>query len=687
MIQTSSAYKLAMKEYFRDNGFIRVSIGVVEHNAQNGLKVDTVSEDYKWWSNLTNPIQQEAVVEEIDYATLEQDFLLCDGTQRFLPLQQDWNNSGYCIISDDILGTIEFELDDEYAIKGITLDFTDNYPTEFVVDTGDNVLTFQNNSRYFETAEVLGNTISHIKITPTSMKGGQQRFRIAKIIMGVGLYLTNTDIADSTLSEEVSPISETLPQTVFNIDVIDYNDKYNIDNPSSYTNFLHTGQSVDVSMGQKLEDGSIEYLNVAKLWLTSWASAYGKMSFTATDMLSFYLDAVYTMSNPLVHSRTAYADCVEILENGLGLESYQYIIDDYLKTVYLSNPYPEVNAPSLLQSLANACRCVIYQDSQQRIIVKPNFMYAWTDDDFTLSSNTGSTWSQLNHILDDSVVVHYADFTNNFSIVNGSMYILPESGTSYIEGRGYVSADVADEDGLFTTNPQIECDMTGGVDFTKIQINFAGNPPSEIVLHTSWNGVANEDIVFNNLENENVFALDSITFDNLEIEVTVGAPHDRVLVDFISLGYGTNFVLDRHSMMDNVLGESEETVREVKVRIFTFNNVQDSQTGTWRTEQVNDSVWYTVTIAPTGTSVEFENQLISTQAMAKDVAEWLGNYYKNDITYTTPYRGEPRIEASDYIKMENNYNDDLIVQVVKQEVSFGGAYSGNLTLRRAMAGE
>ena len=119
-------------------------------------------------------------------------------------------------------------------------------------------------------------------------------------------------------------------------------------------------------------------------------------------------------------------------------------------------------------------------------------------------------------------------------------------------------------------------------------------------------------------------------------------------------------------------------MKEVKVRIFTINLVDGVVV------QTEDMVYSTQSVNPTGSVVTFENQLISTEEHAQMGAEWLGNYYANNVSYNVKYRGEPRLNASDIIKMESDVLNNLQVEISNHQLDFNGAFSGQLELRRAL---
>ena len=97
---------------------------------------------------------------------------------------------------------------------------------------------------------------------------------------------------------------------------------------------------------------------------------------------------------------------------------------------------------------------------------------------------------------------------------------------------------------------------------------------------------------------------------------------------------------------------------------------------------------YSKSINTTGTVEEWSNPLISEESLAQLQADWLGNYFRNDIEYDIAYRGEPRLDAGDIVFLENRYVEGLQVQLYEHKLNFnGGALSGTAKARKAVGQE
>ena len=380
MKKVSNAYKEAMQKKIRERSYISVTLGVVNSDAQNTAKF---SGDYTYWSSKSLPLRNDA--NYVEYATLEQNYMRVDGSMYFLPRVDDglYQTKPSPLTTNDLVGKIRIDFPQEYSIKGLTLRFGRYYPTRFNIVTEAKTLSYENDSDEFTTSDVLGDT-TYIEIIPISMIGGNQRLRLEKIVMGIGLTYTNNDVSTSDFEEFVNGVSNELPYQKFNVTILDSNNVYNVDDSNSFINFLETGQNITISYGITLDDDSVEWVQKATLLLSDWKSKRNQMSFSATDLISTMEDE-YDKGYK-IYDRTAYEEAISILQD-FGLEPDEYIVDDCLRDITLHNPMPKASHKECLQLLCNATRCILFQDEYGRIIIKANFATVIDTDDMEVTTN------------------------------------------------------------------------------------------------------------------------------------------------------------------------------------------------------------------------------------------------------------------------------------------------------------
>lgn len=666
MISVSNAYKQAMSKRLRDRAYISVGIGIINQNAQESGNVNA---NLGYWSkgNVFDTNQSN-----IEYATLENNYFRADGTMYFMPendsLSQFLTNG---ITTNDVLQPIRIDFPQIYAIKGITLEFGSAYPTEFTIETAEKTLNYTNDNSKFVTYDVLGDT-NYIVITPISMVGGQQRFRLQSILMGVGLQYSNNQTKDLTITEFVSSISDELPSEDLKFTFYDEENRFNVDDDNSFIDFLETMQKVTLSFGITLDNGTVEWNQIATTYLKNWKSQKGVVSLTATDRLE-QMEDEYTLANR-IYERTAYDEAENIFMDA-GLEPDEYYIDEYLKDVTLHNPMPNGTHKECLQLLANACRCIIRQDVNGRIMILANFANVLDPSDLFVSTNGVAEWSKPENVLIGTNVV-YADLTQDFFKTDGSMYFLPED-ENYLE-TSYVSEHIADNNGLFEINPTLTITLPASYTYFNLGVSFHGNPPKEMVVHTYKNNVLKNSAKFTDLKENNTLQYEFNDFDSMVFEFTQGYPNNRVLVNQITFGDLSDYVLRKEDMMTNPIGYKEKRVKAIRCKVFTFENADGNP------QEVEDNVFAIKTLNEVGELKTVQNPLISTQEHAELLAEWVGNYFANNISYDVDYRGEPRNNAADLIQMETDLDKNIQVEITKHTLKYNGAFSGSMELRRAL---
>lgn len=83
-----------------------------------------------------------------------------------------------------------------------------------------------------------------------------------------------------------------------------------------------------------------------------------------------------------------------------------------------------------------------------------------------------------------------------------------------------------------------------------------------------------------------------------------------------------------------------------------------------------------------GKTIKWENPLISDMTVATDLATWIGDYYKSGIEYEYDYRGYPEQDVNDIIYQDNEFHNNMKVNVYRNTLTFDGAFGGKITARR-----
>lgn len=668
MLSASALYKAEMNKPIRNRGYVSISLGVVNQSAQADV---SYTADTMYFSN-GNIFENQS--EFVNYATLEENYTKVDGT--FLCPPENDDSSVYevngIVTKHTSNNPVRFDFGQSYDIKGLTIDFGSAYPTEFTIETDNGTETYNNDSSVFVTEDVMDD-ITYIILTPVTMVGGEQRLHIRSILMGVGLVFGNADTQNVDVEQYISAISDEVSYSTYSVKIFDQEHKFDVDNDDSFMAYLEPMQPIKISFGIDLDNGTQEWKQVATAYLREWNSQKGVLSLVATDKLS-QLETQF--SNNVLEDRTAYAEFETILAD-CGFEADEYELDDFLQNITIHNPMPEGTHRECLQLLANACRCIIYEDENGILHVKANFETVIDPDDIITTSNDEADWSDVGNIWGGATVV-YGDFTTGGMFANEQTFFLPEDSAEYT-GTGYVSNSIADYNGEFSTNPYIEITLPALYTYYGLRVNFGGQVPSEVVVKTYNGATLIKTFTFTDLSQNAMLLDDFASFNKMRIEFTKTAPYARVTVNKVAFGAPTDYRLTKDLMLDNPYGYKEQRTKEVRVKIYTYQLNDDNEP-----ELVDDEVYYTEPLAISGIVRTVENPLIDDVDKAQLLAEWIGAYCKNDVSYSVSYRGEPRMQAGDIITMDSDFKNNLQVEVQTNRLSFNGAFSGDLELRRAL---
>lgn len=736
----SKEYKEAMQLPFRNRAYIRVSIGVVNSDAQNNAVLDKETE-LTYFSDGKKPFDGYTVTKP--YATAEQNFSKVDGSMYFLPKETDgysFYNNG--IVTHDILGAVYISFGGLVGldIKGLTIDFGECYPTQFTIQSDSGTKSYENDKQLFTTEDSFDGT-SYFIITPITMLGGQDRMRIYQMMFGIANTFSNDKVINCSLKDYVSPISETIPSMDASLTVDNQDLYYSPDNPESAIAYMEIGQEVKVAFGYDVTgNGDIEWLPETTTFLNTWSADDVQAKFTATDrfyqLTDTYYKGLYRKSGI-----TLYDLALDVL-NDAGIEDErEFYLDPYLKRITVYNPLPAVKHSEALQIIANAGRCALYEDRANKIHLKASFV-----PDMQVSVNNKTDYSSIENLLKDNQKDAYAIASNDFSLVDGSLFFMPKDG-GYKE-TGYVSNSIADAEGNFSENPVITVTLESGFTAFGMIMNFRNVAPQEFVIRTYYLDTIQDTYTVQNPDTEYITDYQFNDFDKMEIEFTKGHPNARITIDNILIGDVTDYRLSRtRDLMDNPTGTRQEKVKMISVK---KTNYRESQEGFKEliTEKVtlteemqhtvyfsiasygfqasvkdNDSIgvqivdssnyfvtvkfknatvgteielviegyeyvadesYYRVTHNPNGQEIEWSNPLISTDEQARDLEEWIATYYLGDVDYDISWRGDPRVEANDLFYLELKNREDALIRSYQNELSFNGAWSGSMKARKVV---
>lgn len=485
MQTVSENWKNAHRQTLLNESFVEVSLDIADPDALE----DVSSQD----NGAVYISDSSQVVSGVDktapqYCTLEQNLWLLNGSR--MALTDDYYAvSGYvgdalsndvCIFAEKIPTiTLNFSEIHRNIIPGVTITWSSTYG-----ECADSfVVTAYNGNTVVATKEVSGNrsvkslvmmdivNYNRIVIMVTKWCLPYHRARVEEIFVGMNKVYSKTDLFGYTHSQSVDPVSTALPKNEIQFSIDNVGGEYNPYNEQGMAKYLMERQAVKTRYGLKLNDGSVEWIKGGTFYLSEW---YAKQSgltadFTARDRLEF-MSAIYEDDHDL-SERTLYELAEKVLTpaelplNDDGTPTW--VIDESLKSVKTIAPLPKDTLANCLQLIANAGKCVLYQDRNGTLRIEP-LKFDVTDykiDSFNSYSKSEVTLSKP---------IKYVEMTTYF-------YTMGETGIESTTGKAGAWCGESGET-ISADNPLIT-DAVWAIDVGRWMGTHLGH---RITLDSSW---------------------------------------------------------------------------------------------------------------------------------------------------------------------------------------------------------
>lgn len=382
-----------------------VSTGWKETHLQSMLPVSYVEIKY----NIGDPESQadattsastpsygkvEQIITEVDkryelYATLEHNHWKLDGTYNIFedePTQDTGYISSELCDEDSLFATrpvisINFSEVFENLIPGITITWSptlDECARDFKVTAynGATVVATKTITDNVDNVTSVGLDIENydrIDIEIIEWCLPLKRARIEQILVGIEKVFYKNDLIGYTHEQYADILSGNLPKNSIVFEIDNVNESWNPDNPTTVYKYLLERQELKVKYGYKIGN-SIEWIKAGNFYMSAWETPQNGITakFTARDLLEFMSDTFTTTSTTI----TLYNLALEALNQAdLPLNddgSVKWILDDSLKDTTITVPEEfNYSIADVLKLVANAGRCVIYQDRTGTLNIKP----------------------------------------------------------------------------------------------------------------------------------------------------------------------------------------------------------------------------------------------------------------------------------------------------------------------------
>ena len=429
MQNVSQEYKDSMKATLRNRGYMRVVFDYINADAQaNAVLTAPAGVRYSDTSQIFKNGNEDKV-----YASLEDNFIPVDGSVYFYPdsagpyLERGYVSSK--LVSDEAcVLTITFP--EAVSFDDLTFNFGKNPPAVITIaDDQGNSYTYNDGITSIWLLEQAFTGITELTITVSRMGNLHSRFRLYSIDFGGGIMFDNSQITDSNLETNMSPIDKELPQMNFSLTVLNEGHRFDVENPQSVFWQFDTTTEARIYYGYELDSGTIEWLDPILLYCLDWESDETTATVRCCDVLQIN-QAVYDKGSC---AQTSLYDLAVSVFTAMGITNYS--IDGGLQSIMTSNPIPRMLCKEALQLIANASGRVLglTRDGGVRI----------GEGEYALSvSSNGHRFNGLPNILNKGDKITYASLETDFIPADQSLLFAPDSSSDYLT-TGYVSSQVS----------------------------------------------------------------------------------------------------------------------------------------------------------------------------------------------------------------------------------------------------
>lgn len=746
MKSVSNAYKASMKAMLRNRSYVRITFGNVD---------TTAATDGEWESNGAASISE---FETVDYAyqygdtyvSLELNRWALDGKSLLIPTGEDVQDGFISSLMSDAEGnfttppviTREFSL--KHIFPGLTLTFdtrqqewplevtADFYLNGEVVDTQTVSITSVQTTISTTATEVDKVTITFDRCLP------YRRPRLENVLYGLNVQFVNKDIVSTQQKHDVDPLSRRLPTETMQFTILDYEHKYDPDNPAGIYAYVDKNSPIEIQFGYELPDGSVEWLKPDNYVLNAKPSAQNNQAtFNGTGLIGSLTGTFYKSK---LGSKSLYNMAEEVLlDAGLTLTEQgtnPWEIDEALKDMFTTAALPIDTHMNCLQLIAHAACCRLYTDDDNIIHIRPFgvtvigiYNGVWADN--------GHVWFSEWDTIDKGNTAEntYATFElNRWTLGGDSQIILPDSNAGQ---RGYISEAMTGADGSFTNPPVFTKTFDVPHDLPVLAIRF------DTVLNEFPGAVQvkyyHDDTLLDTqtaaIDSVEVYVSSNLAIECTKIEVTMigNLPYRRGRVTKVYYRE-TDFTLDFTSIGENSQKISKiDELKSVSVARYSYTASNDTSTlyeGTTTETELHvefsglaqdvqisvsggtlvssniyaraadlvlssgtktvtitgktlteNSVVVSYPVAQSGEIDKEENPLITNDTMCQALADHVKSYLQMRNTYEASYRGNPEMEVGDIIGLQTLYTDEMDALILVDEITFDGSLSGKMTVK------
>lgn len=374
MYAVSDAWKETHKQPLLPESFIEISVGIADVGVRD--VVDTIPDNEAFFSNTSRVVGDIGTPTPAMYATLEHNLWVLDGSREIVPDDESYATPGYVSVDDTEIA-LSMVLSEVRAvtIPGFTITWSSEYgeyPTSFRVEVASGNTLIADTEITDNTSNVVEvplevSDYDCVSIFVPSWSMPDRRIRIDRISFGHTLTFGKNEVFGFTHSQTGCLNSSELPKSSIEFSLDNVDGRWNPSNPTGLEKYLSERQEVNVRYGLSVGD-TVEWIKAGKFYLSSWrASPNGlEANFSARDIFEYLLNEPYVgpTSGTLMELATA------ALSGDHLPSDFEYVLDESLAN-YSANLTENRTCAEVVQMCANASGCVLYQDREGVLYLRP----------------------------------------------------------------------------------------------------------------------------------------------------------------------------------------------------------------------------------------------------------------------------------------------------------------------------
>ena len=382
MISVSEAWKAAHRETLVPISDIQIEYNVTDPGVQDEA-VSSAATAEESFSSAENVVVDEALNEPL-YATLEHNSWLLNGSRSVLMASPTLTDgfvsknlsNGEGVFTEVPTIVITFSQVHNNSVPGISITWSkayEEYATRFrmTVYNGNTVVkTVLVEDNRSVTVTVWETISGYDKIALEILEWCKpyRRARLMEVLIGIKQVYTKADLMGFSHEQSADLLSGSLPKNSIVFELDNSDNRWNPDNPVGAEQYLIQRQTLVVRYGFRINNAT-EWIRAGTFYMSEWDTPSNGItaSFTARDMLEFCTE-VY--EGP--RSGTLMAIAQAALEQS-GIEADVIMLSDRLSGIQTNFPDEtgEVTCAEVLQMVANAARCCMWQDRDGILHIEP----------------------------------------------------------------------------------------------------------------------------------------------------------------------------------------------------------------------------------------------------------------------------------------------------------------------------